>query len=45
MIVVLNLSLPVLECSRARQNSDSAVQGDVVAVGQIVTRRECSVAD
>jgi hypothetical protein len=44
---VLNLSLLVLECSRARQNSDPAAEGDVVAVGvgQIVTRRECSAAD
>lgn len=45
MIVVLNLSLPVLERSQARQNSDPAAEGDVVAAGQIVTRRECSAAD
>ena len=42
---MLNLSLPVLECSRVRQNSDPAAEVDVVAVGQIVTRREYSAAD
>ena len=41
---MLNLSLPVLECSR-RQNSDPEAEGDVVAVEQIVTRRECLAAD
>jgi hypothetical protein len=42
---VLNPSLPLVEYSRARQNSDPAAEGDVVAVGQFVTRRECSAAD
>ena len=45
MIVVLNPSLPAVKCSQAHQNSDPAAEGDVVAVGQIVTRRECSAAD
>ena len=40
-----NPSLPVVECSRACQNSDPAAEGDVVAVGQIATRQECSAAD
>lgn len=42
---MLNLPLPVLECSWARQNSDRVAEEDVVAVGQIVIRREYSAAD
>lgn len=41
---MLNLSLPVLEYSWAHQNSDPVAE-DVVAVGQIVTGRECSAED